>query len=82
LGIGRWENYGARNKYCSLSVFIDKDSFFEISEDTGFINSENEKDITIKPSSGNIAIFDSHVIHRVNEVLAGTRISTDITYMK
>jgi predicted 2-oxoglutarate/Fe(II)-dependent dioxygenase YbiX len=63
-------------------VFIDKDSFFEIVEDTGFINSENEKDITIKPSSGNIAIFDSHVIHRVNKVSAGTRISTDITYMK
>ena len=63
-------------------VFVDKDSVFEVFEDTGITINKNEKDIVIKPSSGHIAIFDSHVIHKVNPVISGNRISTDIVYMK
>jgi predicted 2-oxoglutarate/Fe(II)-dependent dioxygenase YbiX len=63
-------------------VFVDKDSVFKVFSDTGVTVNQNEKDIIIKPSSGHIAIFDSNVIHKVNPVLSGNRISTDIVYMK
>lgn len=63
-------------------VFVDKDSTFSVISDMGITIKHDEKDISIKPSAGHVAIFDSHVVHKVQEVLSGTRISTDITYMK
>jgi predicted 2-oxoglutarate/Fe(II)-dependent dioxygenase YbiX len=63
-------------------VFVDKDSIKFFAADIGLTIEENEKDIVIKPSAGNLVVFDSSIIHRVNEVTSGTRISTDITYMK
>lgn len=58
-------------------VFLDKDSVHkEISK------AQNSNDIVIKPSAGHVAIFDSNAVHRVNPVISGTRISTDITYLK
>lgn len=63
-------------------VFVDKDSTFSVIADMGITIKENEKDISIKPSAGHVAIFDSNVVHKVEEVISGTRISTDITYMK
>jgi predicted 2-oxoglutarate/Fe(II)-dependent dioxygenase YbiX len=63
-------------------VFVDKDSTFSVILDMGITIKNDEKDILIKPSAGHVAIFDSHTQHKVNEVISGTRISTDITYMK
>jgi predicted 2-oxoglutarate/Fe(II)-dependent dioxygenase YbiX len=40
------------------------------------------KDVSIQPEAGNMAVFKSNIIHAVKPVISGTRISTDITYMK
>jgi len=37
---------------------------------------------SIKPSAGDILVFKSDIIHRVNPVISGTRIATDIFYLK
>lgn len=57
-------------------VFVDKDSIHKNP------NLQKDNDIVIKPSAGHVAIFDSNVVHKVNPVISGTRISTDITYLK
>jgi predicted 2-oxoglutarate/Fe(II)-dependent dioxygenase YbiX len=63
-------------------VFIDKDSVHLEVLDMGIAIKKDEKDISIKPSAGHVAIFNSNSIHAVKPVISGTRISTDITYMK
>lgn len=63
-------------------VFVDDDSTFLTVADMGITINKDEKDISIKPSAGHLAVFDSHSIHKVKHVISGTRISTDITYMK
>lgn len=40
-----------------------------------------EKDLSIKPVSGSMIVFKSQTVHKVNPVLSGIRISTDIPYM-
>jgi predicted 2-oxoglutarate/Fe(II)-dependent dioxygenase YbiX len=63
-------------------VFVDDDSTFLTIADMGITINKDEKDISIKPSAGHLVIFNSHSIHKVKDVISGTRISTDITYMK
>lgn len=63
-------------------VFVDDDSTFLTVADMGITINKDEKDISIKPSAGHLAIFDSHSIHKVKYVISGTRMSTDITYMQ
>lgn len=66
-------------------TFIDEENKAEIKLQQSLGNSEHktktDDDITIKPSVGQVMIFDSNVTHAVKEVIGGKRISTDITYM-
>jgi hypothetical protein len=66
-------------------TFIDEENKTEINFQQSLGNSEHktntDNDITIKPSAGQVMIFDSNVTHAVKEVIGGKRISTDITYM-
>jgi predicted 2-oxoglutarate/Fe(II)-dependent dioxygenase YbiX len=57
-------------------VFVDSES---VHKATSILQKNN--DIVIKPSAGHVAIFDANAIHKVNAVISGTRISTDITYL-
>lgn len=66
-------------------TFIDEENKAEINLQQSLGNSEHktktDNDITIKPLSGQVMIFDANVTHAVKEVISGKRISTDITYM-
>ena len=64
-------------------VFVEKDDLVFVDKDSIHKDPRLQKnnDIVIKPSAGHIAIFDSNAMHRVNPVISGTRISTDITYL-
>ena len=42
----------------------------------------SDSDLIIRPEAGSIAIFESNTLHRVNTLLSGTRITTNINYMK
>lgn len=63
-------------------IFVDKDSTHIEVADMGIVIKKDDKDIVIKPSAGHIAVFNSNALHAVRPVISGTRISTDITYMK
>ena len=63
-------------------VFFEKETTLSVIGDAVITNRDEKKDIVIKPSAGHVAIFNSHILHAVRKVTSGTRISTDITYMK
>jgi hypothetical protein len=65
-------------------VFVERNDLVFVDEDSVHKDPTLQKnnDIVIKPSAGHVAIFDSNVMHKVNPVISGTRISTDITYLK
>lgn len=48
----------------------------------GYIENERETKISIKPEAGDVLVFESGVSHWVNPVTSGTRIATDIFYLK
>lgn len=64
-------------------VFVEKEDLVFVDKDHIHKNPSLQKnnDIVIKPSAGHVAVFDSNAMHRVNPVISGTRISTDITYL-
>jgi predicted 2-oxoglutarate/Fe(II)-dependent dioxygenase YbiX len=64
-------------------VFVERDDLVFVDKDSVHKNPSlsNNNEIVIKPSAGHIAIFDANAIHKVNPVISGTRISTDITYL-
>jgi predicted 2-oxoglutarate/Fe(II)-dependent dioxygenase YbiX len=79
-----WESNG-EEQVPAVSVVLYLSSDFEGGE-LVFVDEfgkyQKDKDISITPLSGHVAIFNSQVVHGVKPVLSGNRISTDITYMK
>lgn len=66
-------------------VFVEKDDLVFENKDSVYKSIpslQKNNDIVIKPSAGHVAIFNSNTVHKVNPVISGTRISTDITYLK
>jgi hypothetical protein len=41
-----------------------------------------DKKYSIKPKAGDIIIFESNIMHHVNPLISGTRVSTDILFLK
>jgi hypothetical protein len=48
----------------------------------GYIENEKDTKISIKPAAGDILVFKSNISHWVNPVISGTRIATDLFYLK